>query len=115
MPEEFLDGADVIPGFKEMGRKGVPKAMATGWLGDACLADSGVHGPLQDQFVDMVPPDDACARVARHLGRRKDLLPHPLVIGMRVFALQRVREVDASTACIEILCVEVLDVQQMLL
>jgi hypothetical protein len=106
---------DIIPGFKEMGRKGVPTAMTTGWLGDICLADSGVHGPLQDQFVDMVPPDAACARIARHLGRRKDILPHPLVIGVRVFALQRVREVHAPIACREILGVEVLDVQQMLL
>ena len=69
----------------------------------------------QDQRVDMVPPDDASVRVARQPGRRKDILPHPLVIGVGVFARQRVRKVHASTACIEILCVEVLDVQQMLL
>jgi hypothetical protein len=98
-----------------MGRKGVPKAMATGWLGDVGLADSGVHGPLQDQLVDMVPPDDASARVARQPGRRKDLLPHPLVLGVGVFALQRVREVHAAPACREILGVEALDVHQMLL
>ena len=29
MPEEFLDGADVIPGFKEMGRKGVATLIVT--------------------------------------------------------------------------------------
>src|SRR5512145_2859877 len=85
--EEFLDGADVIPSFQEMGCKGVPKRMATSWLGDVCLADSGVHRPLQDQFVDVMPPDDAGTRVARQSGRRKDILPYPLVMGVGIFAL----------------------------
>jgi hypothetical protein len=30
MSEEFLNGADVMPSFKEMGGKGVPKPIATG-------------------------------------------------------------------------------------
>ena len=89
--------------------------MATGWLGDVCLADSGVHDPLQDQFVHMVSPDAACTRVARQSGRRKDILPHPFVMGIGVFALQRVREVHAAPTSREIVGVEVLDVQQMLL
>jgi hypothetical protein len=29
MSEEFLDGADVIPRFEAMGRKGMPQRMAT--------------------------------------------------------------------------------------
>jgi hypothetical protein len=29
MSEEFLDGADVIPRFEAMGRKGMPPRMAT--------------------------------------------------------------------------------------
>ena len=96
-----------------MGRKRVAQCMATGWLGDVCLADSGVHSPLQDQLVRMMPPDAAGARVARQSGRRKDILPYPLVMGVGIFALERVREVHTSTAGFEILGVEVLDVQQM--
>src|SRR5215471_18908703 len=65
MSEEFLDSADIISGFQEIGRKGMPQCMAIGWLGDVGLVDSGVHGPLQDQFGHMVPPDSACTRVAR--------------------------------------------------
>ena len=95
MSEEFLDGADVIPGFQEMGRK----------------AYRGVHGPLQDQFVPMVPPDAACARVTRQPGGRKDILPHPLVMGIEVLALERVRKIHVVTAGRAILAVEMLDVQ----
>ena len=54
--------------------------MVTGRHADACLRDGGVHGPLQDQCMDMVPPDAACVRVVRHLGRRKDIVPpHPIM------------------------------------
>ena len=88
---------------------------ARGWFGDVGLADSGVHGPLQDQFVDMEPPDAAGTRVVRQSGRRKDILLYPLKMGVGVFALERVREVHTATACFEILGVEVFDVQQMLL
>ena len=38
MSEEFLDGADVIPRFEKMGRKGMPQHMATStdrYFGDA--------------------------------------------------------------------------------
>jgi hypothetical protein len=38
--------------------------MTTGRLGELCLADSGVYGPLQDTLVEMEPPDDASARIA---------------------------------------------------
>ena len=55
--------------------------MATGRLADACLKDSGVHGLLQDQFVERVPSDDACARGVRHLGFGQDILPPYLIIG----------------------------------
>ena len=89
--------------------------MTRGWFGDVGLADSGVHGPLQDQFVDMVPPDAVGTRVVRQSGRRKDIWLYPRKMGVGVFALERVREVHTATACFEILGVEVFDVQQMLL
>jgi hypothetical protein len=82
-------------------------------MSEACL-DSAEVIP-QDQFVPMVPQDAAGTRGARQSRRRKDLLPHPLVRGVGVFALERVREGPTSTACFEIRGVEGLDVQQMLL
>ena len=69
------------PTSKEISRKGMSQVMATGRLADACIKDSGVHGLLQEQFVEMVPSDDACARGVRHLGRRQDILPLYLIIG----------------------------------
>ena len=48
-------------------------------------------------------PDAACARVTRQPGCRKDILPHPLVMGIEVLALERVREIHVVTAGCEIL------------
>jgi hypothetical protein len=60
VPEQFLHRADVVARFQQMGRKRVPKSMTTGHLGKIGLADGSLHGPLQDQFVDVMPPDNAC-------------------------------------------------------
>ena len=84
-------------------------------LHDPGVPDGHVDGPLQDQFVYMVPSDAAGTKVARQSGRRKDILPYPFKMGVGVFVLERVREVHTTTACFKILGVEALDVQQMLL
>jgi hypothetical protein len=62
--EPCLHRADVIPRFESMRRKGMPQGMAGGRCGDARLAYSARHCPLEPLFVDMMPPDDARARVA---------------------------------------------------
>ena len=59
VPEKFLHSPNVVPRFEEMGRKRVAQRMTTRRFGDCCLLDSGVHRPLQDQFVDVMPADDA--------------------------------------------------------
>ncbi len=63
--------------------------MTTRRLGDICLLGSRLHRPLQDQFVDVMPLDDARPGILRRLRGREDILPHPLAIGIGVCALQR--------------------------
>ena len=106
---------DVVPRFEQMGRKRVPKRMTTRRLGDLSLSDSGLHRPLQDLFVDVMPPDDAHPWVPRGLDGREDLLPRPLTTGMGVFALQRIRQVDVPNARLEIMLMQLFDVVEMLL
>ena len=59
VPKEFLHRPDIVPRFEQMGCKRVPQCMTARRLGDLRLPDSGLHRPLQDQFVDVMPPDDA--------------------------------------------------------
>src|SRR5262245_23267296 len=96
-----------------MGRKRVPKRMTTRRFGDLSLLDSGLYRPLQDQFVDVMPPDDARPWVPRGLGGREDILPGPLMTGMGVFALQRIRKVDVHSAGLQILRMPLFDVVEM--
>jgi hypothetical protein len=104
---------DVVLRFEQMGRKRVPKRMTTRRLEDRSLSDSGLHRPLQDQFVDVMPPDDARPWVPRGLGGREDILPRPLTTGMEVFALQRIRQVDVPSARLQILLMPLFDVVEM--
>src|SRR5262245_6852596 len=76
--EELLDGPDVVPGFKEVGRKRVAKRVAGHPLREPCLATGICHCPLDDRLVQVITrwrpescvPADPC--------RRKDKLPTPL-------------------------------------
>ena len=55
--------------------------MTRGRFGDARLAYSAMHSPLEHLFVGMMPPDDASARVAGEPSGRKHVLPCPVAIG----------------------------------
>src|SRR5919108_6327715 len=90
VPEKFLHRPDIVPRFEQMGRKRVPQRVTTGRLGNIGLADGSLHRPLQDQFVDVMPPDNARPWVPRRLRGWEDILPYPLAIGIGVFALQRI-------------------------
>ena len=98
-----------------MRRKGMPKGMAGGRFCDARLAYSAMPSPLEHLFVGMMPPDDASARVASEPGGRKHVLPSPVAIGMGIFTLQSVGEIDGPMACLQITRVQVFDALEMLL
>ena len=89
--------------------------MTRGRFGDARLAYSAMHSPLEHLFVGMMPPDDASARVAGEPSGRKHVLPCPVAIGMGIFTLQSVREIDGPMACLQITRVQVFDALEMLL
>ena len=78
--------------------------MTTRYPGDLRLPDSVLHRPLYDQFVDMMPPDDASPRVSGRLRGRKDLLPHRLAIGVGILAFQCIWQVAMPGTCLQILC-----------
>src|SRR5262245_41159157 len=98
-----------------MRRKGMPQGMTRSRFGDARLAYSAMHSPLEHLLVGMMPPDDARARVAGEPGGRKHVLPYPVTIGMGIFTLQSVGEIDSPMACLQITHVQVFDALEMLL
>lgn len=63
MAEEFLDGADIVAGFEEMGGEGVAKGVATDGFGDLGELDSGADGALEDLFVEVMAAGFAGARI----------------------------------------------------
>jgi hypothetical protein len=60
-----------------------------------------------------MPPDDACPWIPRRLCSREDVLPHPLVTGIGVFALQSIRQVNMSSTRLQILRMERVDIVEM--
>jgi hypothetical protein len=87
--------------------------MTTCHLGDIRLPDGSLYCPLQDQFVDVMPSDDARPWVSRRLSGREDILPHPLATGIGVFALQRIRQVDVPSASLPVPLMQLFDVVEM--
>src|SRR5262252_2329008 len=98
-----------------MRRKRVAQGMTTGWFGNVGLADSGMHRPLQDQFVDVMPPNDTCPWVPRWPRGRKDILPYPLATRIGIFALQGIGQVDMPGTRLHVLRMQLSDVVKMLL
>ena len=86
MPEQFLDGADVIAGFEQVGGKTVAEGVATGSLWYASSINSVFDGVLQVLFVHMVAADFPGAGVDRRLGGGEEPLPAPVARGARIFS-----------------------------
>jgi hypothetical protein len=74
----------------------------------------GPDGLLQAAFVQVVAADDAAARVYGKPVGRRDILPDPLV-GIGVFALQGVGQIDRVVTFGRVLFVRPLDDAQMIL
>jgi len=87
--------------------------------GDALL-DPGQAGCLPDGFlqpalVQVMAAHDAAAGVRRQPLRRKDVLPGPLLVGVGVFALQGLGQVDCAIAPGQVVLVQQFHVLEMLL
>ena len=102
MPEEFLDGSDVMAVFQEMGRERVPEGVGAAALGNARLPDRIFHGALEDRLVQVVAPALAREPIAVDARGGEDPLPPPVPAGVRVLARQRVGQLDPAGAVPEV-------------
>jgi hypothetical protein len=95
MPEQLLDGSDVVPAFEQVRRKAMSKRMARRRTGDAGGSGSVLDRPLENGFVKMMPPPLASHLVHVEPCRGKRPLPPPFTGSVGVLRSQRARQRDA--------------------
>ncbi len=78
MAEELLDGANVVTGFEEVGRKAVAKGVTRRRFADLRGFDGDVECPLNHGLVKMVAPTFARDWLAVDARRGEDPLPRPI-------------------------------------
>ena len=96
--EEFLDGADVVAAFQQVGGEGVPQHMGGDVFGDACFAGGLTDGFLDAAGVQVVAAEQAAARVGGEVFGGEEVLPFPTACRGGVFAFQSVGEGDPLPA-----------------
>jgi hypothetical protein len=90
VPQELLDGPDVITAHEEMGRERMAEGMAGRVLGDSGLARCVVEGSLDRPLVEVMATSFLSGRVVPEARRWEDPLPTPLGRRMGVFPRQGV-------------------------
>jgi hypothetical protein len=63
VPQQLLDGANVVTGFQEVGGEGVAEGVGGGRLGDAAGFGGGADGALQVGVVGVMAAYNAAAGV----------------------------------------------------
>jgi hypothetical protein len=84
-------------------------------LGDACRLGRGADCFLHSACVEMVAAQDTRAGVFRNPLGGKDELPAPLGAGVRIFAFEGIREIDAAVIMRQILLVQSAHMNEVLL
>ena len=113
--EQLLDGADVVAGHQQVGREAVAEGVAADLLCDACRTSSRIHGLADYRLVEMVASLDPRAWIDASAAGRKNVLPLPVAVGVRVLALEGVRQINAAESFLEVLFVQGPDFDQVVL
>lgn len=115
MPEEFLDGSDIVAAFQQMCRKGMAKRVTGGALDQTRLPDRPRHRFLQDGLMDMMAsllPGFGLFPVVL-LGKHP--LPSPIPWCLGILAIESLRQQDAAPSVGHILFVNGLDPLEVIL
>jgi len=114
MPEQFLDGAQVVVRFQQVGCETVTQCMAARPGFDTGSLNRLLHRSLNRSLMNMMTPDNMGDGILGQVSRRKDPLPTPGDAGVGVFPIQRVRKHDARNAASPILLEELPDLEEMI-
>lgn len=102
MAEEFLNSADVIAAFEEVGSKTVAEGMRGDQLVYFCGEGGLLNGPLEICLVEVVALSDAADRIGGENGRGEDVLPGKFTVGAGIFPFKCIGKVDGTKAPREI-------------
>ncbi len=102
MPEQCLHGPNIVAGFQQLRGERVPKSMAGDVFGDPGQAGRGAYRFLQTTFIQVMATLGTRAGVHRAAFGWKHVLPAPLTVGVGIFALQGIREIDRAVALHEV-------------
>lgn len=108
MPEEFLDGPDVVTVCKQMRRKGMTERVAGRMLGDARRGRGGFRRPPDQRLIKVVPSLVAGLGAPPAVLLRKPVLPPPLPRCPWVLPIEDAREIDSTAPIRHIARVEAL-------
>jgi hypothetical protein len=109
MPEEFLDGADVVSVLEEVGGEGVSECVRGDVFVNFGGFGGGTDGFLQQAGVEVVAHGLFGGGVHREGGGGEEVLPCGFAGGVGVFAGEGVGEVDFAEAVSEVGLVDALD------
>ena len=90
----------------------VPQRVRGCRFDDACIAHGLAHRALECLVAEVVSPRLSRTLVDRERRRRKHVLPAPFPRCIRIFARERVRQMDGATACRDVAIVDRADFAQ---
>jgi hypothetical protein len=102
VPQEFLDGSDVVPAFEQMGRKRMPKGVAGNSFRDPGAKNGFPDGFLEYRFIQMAAVKAPVGGVRKLPVSREHPLPAPLPLRPWVFPCDRSRKFNISPSVPEI-------------
>jgi len=94
VPQKLLHGTNVVTGLEQMGGKAVAEGVWANAFGDTGQLASFVDGFLDTVFVQVMALSRAAARINGKPISGEDILPEPVTVGIWVFTLQGIRQVD---------------------
>src|ERR1035437_9972243 len=97
-PEVSLPGADAVAVLQQVRCERMSHGMAAHVLGDFGPARRELDATDPAVLVNVMAANLPAARVGRQLVRRKDELPVPLPAGVRIFDVERMRQLDIAVA-----------------
>lgn len=105
MPQQFLDGANVVACFQQVGGKTMAKHVRRHPFIYPGLFGRSFDGSLNDAFVHVIAVQRpiVTARVFGQGGSRKNKLPAPITFGVRVFPGEGVGEGGTAVTLLQIL------------
>src|SRR5262249_320067 len=102
VPEQLLNGTNILSIFQQMSRETVPECMATGRFGHTRVVDRSLNRVLKILFRNVMAPHFAQPRIDGKFCGRENILPRPRFVRVRILPLQSERKVNFPTTIGEI-------------